>query len=356
MGASTNRAPCCSPLADRCLPPHPPRPATRRLQLLQQFLDKSDGRDKLLAAVQVRGRGWARDSATAGGCCPANLRCRARAPLSTHALPLPLPPPHSQYAAMFVAAGQPGNVKKVQASVATARKVFRIMRVGAARLLGGAACTLQARAVRLSPLARTLPHPSAPLRTPPRPSAPLRAPPAHHPVSPPPRPAAAGGAQPAAAVAGAGGRRAAAVGGGAGQAEAAANGAVLWGGPRGVGAAGGCCRPAVWVLVGMGGQRAAAAAAAAAALHGAALPARTLHPQAGLMDNKALTDRAQKASLYGWFGGSLSTILLELYELAGCVRGTGGAGRRLLGRRKKSRDERTAAGRGSPLVRPPATS
>lgn len=30
---------------------------------------------------------------------------------------------------MFVAAGQPGDVKKVQASVATARKVFRIMRV-----------------------------------------------------------------------------------------------------------------------------------------------------------------------------------------------------------------------------------
>lgn len=35
------------------------------------------------------------------------------------------------------------------------------------------------------------------------------------------------------------------------------------------------------------------------------------------MDNKALTDRAQKASLYGWFGGSLCTIVLELYELAG---------------------------------------
>ena len=35
------------------------------------------------------------------------------------------------------------------------------------------------------------------------------------------------------------------------------------------------------------------------------------------MNNKGLTDRAQKASLYGWFGGSLSTIALELYELAG---------------------------------------
>ena len=40
------------------------------------------------------------------------------------------PTPTLQYAAMFVAAGQPGDVKKVQASVAAARKVFRIMRVG----------------------------------------------------------------------------------------------------------------------------------------------------------------------------------------------------------------------------------
>lgn len=37
------------------------------------------------------------------------------------------------------------------------------------------------------------------------------------------------------------------------------------------------------------------------------------------MNNKGLTDRAQKASLYGWFGGSLSTIVLELYELAGAL-------------------------------------
>lgn len=37
---------------------------------------------------------------------------------------------------MFVAAGQPGNVKKIQASVATARKVFRIMRVRRLALRG----------------------------------------------------------------------------------------------------------------------------------------------------------------------------------------------------------------------------
>lgn len=35
------------------------------------------------------------------------------------------------------------------------------------------------------------------------------------------------------------------------------------------------------------------------------------------MSNPGLTNRAQKASLYGWFGGSLCTILLELYEIAG---------------------------------------
>ena len=34
-----------------------------------------------------------------------------------------------QYACMFISAGEPGNVKKIQASVAAARKVFRVMRV-----------------------------------------------------------------------------------------------------------------------------------------------------------------------------------------------------------------------------------
>ena len=36
--------------------------------------------------------------------------------------------------------------------------------------------------------------------------------------------------------------------------------------------------------------------------------------QAGLLQNKNITSRAQKASLYGWFGGSLCTIVTELYE------------------------------------------
>ena len=54
-------------------------------QGVQGFLDKSDGRDKLLAAVQ--------------------------------------------YAAMFASAGQPGDIKRIQVSVATARKVFRLLKV-----------------------------------------------------------------------------------------------------------------------------------------------------------------------------------------------------------------------------------
>jgi hypothetical protein len=56
------------------------------MQGLTNFLDKSDGRDKLLATVQ--------------------------------------------YVAMFISAGQPGDVKKIQASVTAARKVFRILKVG----------------------------------------------------------------------------------------------------------------------------------------------------------------------------------------------------------------------------------
>lgn len=35
----------------------------------------------------------------------------------------------AQYAAMFVSAGEPGNAKRVQVSVAAARKVFRIFGV-----------------------------------------------------------------------------------------------------------------------------------------------------------------------------------------------------------------------------------
>ena len=56
----------------------------------------------------------------------------------------------------------------------------------------------------------------------------------------------------------------------------------------------------------------------------ACLPRRTRWRQAGIMDNKTLAQRAQKASLYGWFGGSLCTIVLEIYELAGELAPSGG--------------------------------
>lgn len=35
-----------------------------------------------------------------------------------------------QYVCMFLSANEPGNIKKIQASVTAARKVFRVMRVG----------------------------------------------------------------------------------------------------------------------------------------------------------------------------------------------------------------------------------
>ena len=42
-----------------------------------------------------------------------------------------------QYACLFLSAGEPGNIKKIQASVTAARKVFRIMRVREGEGRGG---------------------------------------------------------------------------------------------------------------------------------------------------------------------------------------------------------------------------
>lgn len=139
--------PVASPLPDRRLlrtrlPP--PR------QALNQFLEKSDGRDKLLAAVQVGHAERVHDHRHTSvlvlhTCAPLAASPPLARPCALYQLPHPhaaAPPRHQpclQYAAMFVAAGQPGNVKKIQASVATARKVFRIMRVGAGWVLWGVA-------------------------------------------------------------------------------------------------------------------------------------------------------------------------------------------------------------------------
>ncbi|GMH42037.1 hypothetical protein BSKO_09956 [Bryopsis sp. KO-2023] len=62
----------------------PPYVYSDHLKVLNQFLGKSDGKDKLCATIQ--------------------------------------------YACMFLSAGEAGNVKKIQASVAAARKVFRVMK------------------------------------------------------------------------------------------------------------------------------------------------------------------------------------------------------------------------------------
>ncbi|KAG2500202.1 hypothetical protein HYH03_001782 [Edaphochlamys debaryana] len=57
---------------------------TDHLNVIKGFCDKADGKDKLTALLQ--------------------------------------------YVCMFISAGEPGNVKKIQASITAARKVFRIMR------------------------------------------------------------------------------------------------------------------------------------------------------------------------------------------------------------------------------------
>jgi len=89
------------------------------------FLAKAGGKDKLTALIQAR---------------PAP-RSRKGPPMrrSGHAGPRrssgrrPDAAVRAQYAAMFVSAGEPGNAKKVQVSVAAARKVFRIFGVRAPR-------------------------------------------------------------------------------------------------------------------------------------------------------------------------------------------------------------------------------
>ncbi|GAB4820863.1 hypothetical protein N2152v2_007909 [Parachlorella kessleri] len=62
--------------------------------------------------------------------------------------------------------------------------------------------------------------------------------------------------------------------------------------------------------------------------------------QAGILNNKELTDKAQKASLYGWFGGSLCTIVGEIYELAAlCMKREGESEEEYRGRVAKARPE-----------------
>lgn len=136
------------------------------MQAGQGFLNQSDGRDKLLAAVQ--------------------------------------------YAAMFISAGTPGDAKKVQASVAAARKVFRILRP----LESLTPLVLNPGINPKKPLSIEILNKIKPILM-----------------------------------------------------------SIYFGGDH-----------VVWAS------------------------------QAGLLQNKNITQRAQKLSLYGWFGGSLCTIVTELYE------------------------------------------
>lgn len=146
-----------------------PSSHTKCAQAAQGFLDKSDGRDKLLAAVQ--------------------------------------------YAAMFIAAGSAGDAKKVQVSVATARKVFRIMRP-----LEALTPLVHSPGINANkPLIIEILNKLKPILM-----------------------------------------------------------SIYFGGDH-----------VVWLQ------------------------------QAGLMANKELTAKAQKASLYGWFGGSLCTVVTEIYEIQG---------------------------------------
>lgn len=100
----------------------------RGMQVIKGFAAKSDGKDKLTALVQVRCHSLSEGS----------RRCVRRAAASTtqpdacFLLPVSCCPP--QYLCLFLSAGQPGQLKKVQASVTAARKVFRIMRVSTQQL------------------------------------------------------------------------------------------------------------------------------------------------------------------------------------------------------------------------------
>lgn len=114
-----------SPFHPRVGPPvlPPNRPAT----VVQPFCNPVAAAHPVFGQVGWQGQAFGGSSGTANEhrflrAC--SLASRPNAELTSPTSPLPV-----QYAAMFVAAGQPGDVKKVQASVATARKVFRIMRV-----------------------------------------------------------------------------------------------------------------------------------------------------------------------------------------------------------------------------------
>eukprot|EP00983_Pelagomonas_calceolata_P108965 1159509-Pelagomonas_calceolata.AAC.1 len=88
---------------------------TQHLQVIKGFSEKADGKDKLTALIQpmLQASSSFQDSPSPDQ-------------FSRFLLTI------LQYVCMFLSANEPGNIKKVQASVTAARKVFRIMRVSRA--------------------------------------------------------------------------------------------------------------------------------------------------------------------------------------------------------------------------------
>jgi hypothetical protein len=119
------------------------------VQVIKGFAAKSDGKDKLTALVQVCAILTATKPAAAVGAVFHNPAAEKHSPAnvlhdvySSITLATDSCSAHLcvllrlltclfllQYLCLFLSAGQPGQLKKVQASVTAARKVFRIMRV-----------------------------------------------------------------------------------------------------------------------------------------------------------------------------------------------------------------------------------
>ena len=113
------------------------------MQAFNGFLGKTDGRDKLCATIQVcasrQQAACAQQTRLVLMPCM-SAQCRS-AILTGMQQPVTAATDHrfvccvlttaaaAQYALMFIANGEPGNVRKAMASVAAARKVFRVFRV-----------------------------------------------------------------------------------------------------------------------------------------------------------------------------------------------------------------------------------
>jgi hypothetical protein len=122
----------------RTIPSHPGNDLHTAVQAFNGFLAKTDGRDKLCATIQVRHMfrraTLAAPSALSTACRLMQIvACTATSDVWAASLHdymvLVSTRACAQYVLMFLANGEPGNVRKAMASVAAARKVFRVFRV-----------------------------------------------------------------------------------------------------------------------------------------------------------------------------------------------------------------------------------